>query len=466
MGAIEDDVIVVGAGLAGLIAARRLKERGVRVRVLEARDRVGGRTLSHRIATGEVVDLGAQWIGPTQDKMAHLVNELGLHTFEQHAEGKKILELRDKRRTYKSDIPKLSMFGLMDLSRTIRRLDRLAKQVPLEAPTTAKRAKLWDGMTVESWKRKSMWTRSARSMLDVAVHAILAAEPSDLSLLYFLHYLHSGGGVMRMSTIPGGAQQTRCAEGFQSVSTKLSAMLEDRVVLSAPVRTIHQDSSAVTARTDRGDFKARFIIVAVPPTLSGRINFEPALSALRTQLVQRMPMGSVIKCVAFYPEPFWRKDGFSGEVIANPCPVRAVFDDSPADGSTGALVAFIAAGEARTMSDQMPDQRRDVVIGALSRFFGPSARNPIDYVDHDWSHELWSGGCYTGLMPPGVLTSYGAALREPIGRIHWAGTETAVHWQGYMEGAVESGERVAREVFGRVGVERSKGSSVLLHAQS
>src|SRR5262249_10190758 len=147
-----DDVIIVGAGLAGLVAARRLRERGAAVRVIEARDRVGGRTLSHRSKSGKVVELGAQWIGPDQDRIEALVKELGLHTFDQYCAGKKILELGNKRRTYRSEIPSLSIFGLIDLSRTIKKLDKLTTKVPLEAPETAKKARLWDGMTVESWK--------------------------------------------------------------------------------------------------------------------------------------------------------------------------------------------------------------------------------------------------------------------------------------------------------------------------
>jgi monoamine oxidase len=451
-----DDVIIVGAGLAGLVAARRLRERGASVRVIEARDRVGGRTLSHRSKSGKAVDLGAQWIGPTQDRVEALVKELGLHTFDQYCSGKKILELGDRRRTYRSDIPSLSIFGLLDLSRAIKRIDKLSAKVPLEAPETAKKARLWDSMTVETWKRDHVHTRGARALVDIAVNSIFGAEPADLSLLYFLHYLRSGGGIMKLSTITGGAQEKRLAEGFQSISIRLAQALGDRVVLSAPVRTLVQSTDRVTACTSQGDFAGRFAIVAVPPTVAGRIEWDPPLPPLRAQLMQRMPMGSVIKCVAFYKEPFWRRDGFSGEVVGNTGLVRLVFDDSPEDGSSGALVAFITGDQARIWSERMPDERHEAVLIALGRLFGPQAKDAIEYVDQDWSREVYSGGCYTGIMPPGVLTTFGAALRAPIGRIHWAGTETATKWQGYMDGAIESGERASKEVFGCLVVERAR----------
>jgi monoamine oxidase len=451
-----DDVIIIGAGLAGLVAARRLRERGASVRVIEARERAGGRTLSHRSKTGKIVDLGAQWIGPTQDRIGALVKELGLNTFDQYCAGKKILELGEKKRTHKSTIPSLSPFGLLDLGRAIRKIDKLTAKVPLEAPERAKKAGLWDRMTVETWKRSNVHTRSARALVDIAVSSIFGAEPGELSLLYFLQVLRSGGGIMNLSTIPGGAQEKRLVEGFQTVSNRLAAELGDRVVLGAPVRTMIQSLDRVTARTDKGDFAGRFALVATPPAVAHRIDWDPPLPPTRTQLMQRMPMGSVIKCVAFYDEPFWRNDGLSGEVVGNQGPVRLVFDDSPEDGSSGALVAFITGDQARIWSERMPDERYQAVILAFSRLFGPRAQSPIDYVDQDWCREPFSAGCYMGLMPPGVLTTFGAALRAPVGRIHWAGTETATKWQGYMDGAIESGERAAKEVFGSLAVERAR----------
>ncbi|HEX2574125.1 MAG TPA: flavin monoamine oxidase family protein [Polyangia bacterium] len=444
------DVLIIGAGLAGLSAARALDHRGVRLRVLEARDRVGGRTLTHTTRFGDRVDLGAQWIGPTQDRVLALVKEFGLTPFPQHEDGRKVLSLGGRISTYRKAIPSLPLLGLLDLDRTIRRLEKMCRQVPLDAPHTAPRAAEWDGLTVEAWKRRNVHTRGARALLDIAVEAVFAAEPDELSLLYFLHYLHAGGGLLRLSTIRDGAQETRVAEGTQEISKRLAAPLGERVVLRAPVRALRQEADRVVVTSDAGDHSARYVIVAIPPALAARIAYGPPLPAARDHLLQRMPMGSVIKCVAFYEEPFWRAQGYSGEAISDTGPVRLVFDDSPADASHGALVAFVLARGVRAVGASAAEERRQAVLAELARLLGPRAAECVDYVEQDWTAEEWSRGCYAGLMAPGVLSAYGQELARPCGRIHWAGTETATVWTGYMEGAIRSGERAAEEVAARL----------------
>lgn len=455
-GGPADDVLVLGAGLAGLFAARQLAQKGLRVRVLEARDRVGGRTLSHRLPTGEIVELGAQWLGPGQDRLIALVRELGLSTLAQPYQGKKVLAIGDRVSTYEGDIPSLPLLGLLDLHRTLSRVDALAKQVPKDHPADAPEALAWDGMTVESWKQANVHTAGARALFDIAVAAIFAAEPSELSLLYFLHYIHAGNGIMNLSTIRDGAQQTRLVDGFQQVSLRMAAdpLLADRVHLHHPVSTVEQtdDGVRVAAQTESGlkDFDARYVIVAIPPALCARIDFKPALPAARQQLQQRMPMGSVCKCIATYPRPFWRERGFSGEAVCDRGPIRAVFDDSSADGKRGGLLGFMLGDHLRSEAERDPEARKRSVLAAFARLFGEEALHPDDYVEHNWSLESYSQGCYTAVMPPATLTRFGHALRAPIGRLHFAGTETATQFPGYMEGALESGARAAEEVAARL----------------
>lgn len=448
------DVIVVGAGLAGLAAERRLLDRGARTLVLEARDRVGGRTLSHRLSAGFVVDLGAQWIGPGQDRVADLVKALGLTTLEQYCFGKKVLALGASVRTYASDIPSLPFLGLIDLGMNLRRLESLCRQVPIESPFAARKAEEWDGMTVETWKRRHVHTRGARALLDIGVRALFASEPSEVSLLHFLFYLHSGGGLLNLTTIHGGAQQTRLVPGCQEIARRLANDLGDRIAFESPVHAITEDPGGVTIHSDGRAFHGRFAILALSPALASRIRYEPPLSPRRDLLTQRMGLGSVIKCVAVYDRPFWRGHGFSGEAVSDTGPLTLTFDDSPPDTSHGALVGFILAREARAWGARSAEERRQAVLTSLTRFFGAEAGRPIEYVDHDWTAESWSRGCYVGLMPPGVQTGYGDALRTPSGRIHWAGTETATRWNGYMDGALESGARAADEVLARLAFRR------------
>lgn len=443
------DVVVVGAGLAGLCAARELGRAGATVRVLEARDRVGGRVLSRQLTAGSVVELGAQWIGPGQEHMAALVKELALTPFPQHCAGTKVLSVGGRRSTYKRDIPSLPLLGLLDLDRTIKKLEAMARTVPLADPGQALRAREWDAMTVETWKRKSVLTADARALVDVAVQSIFSAEPAEVSLLHCLWVLHAGGGLMKLSTIQGGAQQTRLREGFQTVAERLAEELGGQLRLSAAVRAVVQSEDGVTVHHCRGSVRGQRVILAIPPTLAGRIEYEPALPVARDQLTQRMPMGSVCKCVAVYERPFWRERGLSGEAVCDRGPVRIAFDDSPpeGDGEHGALVAFVLADGLRELRELDVSGRRKAVISALVQLFGPQAGEPLDFIEQDWGAERWSRGCYFGLMPPGTLSRYGAALRTPCGRLHFAGTETAGRWLGYMDGAVESGLRAAREVL-------------------
>lgn len=457
------EVVVIGAGLAGLAAARALVQAGVSVRVLEARDRVGGRVESKTLPSGSVIELGAQWLGPGQDHMFGLVRELGLSTFPQRHQGEKVLSVGGKRSTYKGDIPSLPLFGLLDLDRLIKKATALAEEVPAAAPHTAPRAREWDAMTVETWLERTAYTDAARALGRVAVQAIFSAEPAEISVLHFLHVLKSGGGLMKLSTIREGAQETRVTAGCQRIAKGLCEKLgSERVLLNAPVQAIAQSDSGVVVHHGRGATTAKFAILAIPPALAGRIAYSPALPARRDQLTQRMPMGSVAKHILVYEQPFWLRRGQSGEAVADVGPVRLCFDDSPHDGSPdghGALVCFVLGDGLRELRELPEADRRREVLKGVVHLFGPEAAQPIDYIEKDWSAEPYSRGCYFGILPPGVLTRYGSALREPILRLHFAGTETAERWLGYMEGAVDSGLRASREVLARLRSEPTPSSS-------
>jgi monoamine oxidase len=445
------DVIVVGAGLAGLTAARRLAAAGASIVVLEARDRVGGRVLNESIGGGKIVEAGAQFVGPTQTRILALAAEVGVETFKTYNEGNSLLYYQGALTPYPAtgfpDVPPADLNEALTVLFGV--LDPLAAQIDLHEPWNSPGVDLraLDGQTAETWKLANLQTPGARFLFDVIFEAVIGCEPRETSLLHWLFYVHSAGGVLPLISTAGGAQDSRFVGGSQLVPLGVAAELGGRVQLGRPVRRIVQDGSGVMVETDRRrKFKAGRVVVALPPAIAGRITYDPILPALRDQLTQRMPMGWYAKVEAVYPAPFWRDAGLSGQVVSDTGPVRTTFDNTPPDGTPGVLMGFIAADDGRVWSQLSAAERRDAALGSFARYFGDAALGAIQYVEKDWTAEEWSRGDPVGLMPPGVLTQYGPALRPPVGRIHWAGTETAEVWTGYMDGAVRSGERVGDEI--------------------
>ncbi len=441
------DVAVVGAGLAGLVAARELRRAGRSVVVLEARDRVGGRLLNADIGDGNVVEVGGQWAGPTQKRVLALARELGIETFPTHTRGENLIEWRSRLVRYRGAIPRMNAAVLVDVAQAQARIDRMAKRVPLNAPWLAPKAELWDSQTFETWLRRNVATSGARELFRILVEAVWAADAADVSLLHLLFYTHSAGGFDDLIGTEGGAQQDRFVGGSQLLALKLGEELGGDVVLETPVTRIEHSASAVRVVADGREVSTGAAIVAVPPALCGRIAYAPPLPAIRDQLTQRMPQGTVIKCMAIYERPFWRDAGLSGQATSTEGPVKVMFDNSPPNGSPGVLLGFLEGRRARELGEWQPEARRNAVVDCFRRIFGPDAAKPLDYVERVWAQEEWTRGCYGCYMPPGGWVSYGRALRAPIGRIHWAGAETATVWNGYMDGAVQSGERVAAEVL-------------------
>ncbi len=446
------DVVVVGAGLAGLSAARKVAKEGKSVVVLEARKRVGGRTLNRNIGKGEIVEIGGQWVGPTQDKILPLIDELGLKTFNTYIEGSSVYYRAGAKQDYQGAIPPANPASLVELAVTIQKLNDMAATVPRDAPWNAPRAAEWDGQTFETWLLANNLSPEARDLVELGIQSIFSAEPRDLSLLFVLFYIATAAGDFNLLiNTTGGAQERRIVGGSQRISLEMAKDLGSAVQLHQPVRTIRRvKGGGVEVKTGHGTWMAKRVIVTLPPALVGSIRFLPDLPPQRAQLDQRVPMGSVIKCMAVYDKPFWRDQGKSGNATSDTGPVKLTYDNSPPDGSPGVLLGFIEGQEGREYAMKSHKERRAAVLESFARYFGDEALKPKRYLDKSWAKDRWARGCYVGFCPPGVLVDYHEAIRAPVGPIHWAGTETASEWVGYMDGAVESGLRAAAEVLAEV----------------
>ncbi|WP_281186165.1 flavin monoamine oxidase family protein [Actinomadura kijaniata] len=453
--AASADVVVVGAGLAGLTAARDLVAAGRSVVVLEARDRPGGRVYGLPLGDGTTSEGGAEFVGPTQDRITALARELGVETFATYDQGKNVYLRNGRRSLYATDgllgaVP--PDWGVVDLGIAMARLNDMAGEVPVGQPWKAARAEEWDGQTFHTWSRANALSGGARFLLDAFVSSTLSVRSRDVSLLYVLHYIAAAGNaanpgnIDRLINTRGGAQETRFVGGSEQIPVRLAARLGERVRYKAPVRAVETADGGVTVTADGITVTARRVVVAMSPAIAAKIDFRPGLPAARAQLVQRFPMGSVAKFVAVYDTPFWRAEGLNGQSVADSGAIDATFDNSPPDGSRGVLMGFMNQTNIRRLDAAPADEVRVAGLDSFAKLFGDKAKDPVRTAFHRWDNEVWSGGGPVGITPPGALLDFGPALREPCGLIHWAGTETSDFWTGYMDGAVRSGERVAKEV--------------------
>lgn len=445
---IEADVCVVGAGYAGLTVAQQLQGAGISVAVLEARDRVGGRIWTQALPDVGVIDRGGAWLAPHHDAIFRLSRELGVPTYKTWVKGAHLLVDGDRNRRYTGLIPKISPAAVISIALAQSRVDRLARRVPVDAPWRARRAAKWDSRTVADWVNRSGVRRGIGfDLFEMAVRGLFATDLEDVSMLHLLQLVHGHRSISKLFSIKGGAQENMVEGGAGSIAQRMAEKLGDAVHLGAPVRAVSQNFAGALVESDRLDVSCRQVVVATPPALTLDISFTPSLPDDRASLYKSAVAGIETKTLIVYESAFWREEGFSGQSAGPGSAAEVTLDASPPSGKPGVIASFTFGPVAARVDGLSPGERRRAVLDELSKRFGGKAGDPVEFVETAWWTEEWSKGCSMAHLPPGVLTRHGHLLREPMGRVHWAGTETAGISHGAIDGAVRSGERAASEII-------------------
>jgi len=444
---IEADIVVVGAGTAGLAAARKLVAAGREVVVLEARDRVGGRLWNTELG-GEANELGGEWVAPYQSRMQALLPELGIELFPAYREGDDVyVDESGRAHRHAGDVHGLSSEQERALEEADAKLDALATELDPEEPWEHPRARELDTITFDEWLRTEVADEVARDNLrSYLADGFLTKPAYSFSLLQGLWVIAGAGGTYELFA-PEQCLAYRVVGGSQLLPLRMAEELGDRVILGSPVRSISWSEAGAEVQAEGLAVRASAAIVAVPPNLAAAIRFLPALPPWRMRLQQASSQGSVTKILAVYPEPFWRAEGLSGEGFAPHQLVRELYDNTPPSASVGVLCTFLPGEQAEFVGRLHPDRRRELVLEGMSKLVGPAALQATDYIETDWSAEEWTRGAYASTFGIGGLTRFGADMRRPIGPIHWACADIAGVGHMHMEGALRSGEAAAAELL-------------------
>jgi putrescine oxidase len=456
---LDRDVVVVGAGPSGLTAARELKKAGLSVAVLEARDRVGGRTWTDMV-DGAMLEIGGQWVSPDQTVLLDLLGELGLKTYSRYRDGESIYIGPDGRRIrYSGQSFPVSDSTAAEMDKLTTLLDGLAAEIGPTAPWAHPKARELDTVSFHHWLRRHSSDEEACRNIGLFIAGGMLTKPAHAFSALQAVLMAASAGSFSHLTDEDFILDKRVIGGMQQVSLLQAAELGDDVVLNSPVRTISWEEAAtgensqgsggghrVTAVSDRATVNARFVIMAVPPNLYSRVSFSPPLPRRQHQMHQHQSLGLVIKVHTVFDTPFWREEGLSGTCFGADSLVQEVYDNTNHGDSRGTLVGFISDEKADAVFELTEAERRRAVLESIAGFLGEKALRPEVYYESDWGSEEWTRGAYASSYDLGGLHRYGKDQHAPVGPIYWSSSDLAAEGYQHVDGAVRMGQITAARI--------------------
>ncbi|KAH6688574.1 amine oxidase [Plectosphaerella plurivora] len=452
------DVVIVGGGFSGLTAAYNLQQAGLTTVTLEARNLIGGKSRSLKREKGlGYLEMGATWINEvTQPNVFQLTQDFGLEVVEQYIEGQTIFQDTNGTVSWNDqggDPEPSELFLILIIEAAALLIDNTVfDKWPLKMDVTF--AEWVDQLGM--WKDPHL-----QNICRGLTQAIVGREPEDIGAHYFLDYISSGQGLVKslMAEDRGGAQYQWLKNGTTSIAMSLAgAMTPGSVLIDTPVRSITQHENVTVVTSEDGQsFNAKKVVIAMTQNVWSNVEFTPPLPCSKRALAANTKPGIYAKVLVSYTEPWWRTAGWVGKLTSFKGPIGFSWEISEDSLSLYALALFIAGDHAVRWHALSAPERREAVLEHLAELVGEDlavkARVPLEYEYVEWTKEEYILGGPTSSMGPGMLRKYGAALREPFGSLHFAGTETAYDWKGYLEGAVTAGQRAAREIVAELGPE-------------
>lgn len=452
---LERDVVIVGAGPSGLTTARELIKAGLSVAVLEARDRVGGRTWTETI-DGAMLEIGGQWVSPDQTVLKELLEELGLGLYPRYRDGESVYLGADGRTTrYTGDTFPVSEETRREMDRLVEVLDQLAAEIGPTEPWAHSKARELDTISFHHWLRLHSKNEEACNNIGLFIAGGMLTKPAhSFSALQAVLMAASAGSFTHL-TDEDFILDKRVIGGMQQVSLKIAAELGDDVVLNSPVRSINWEEAAdgadggpgrVLAVSDRATVSARYAIMAVPPNLYSRVSFNPPLPRRQHQMHQHQSLGLVIKVHAVYTTPFWREEGLSGTCFGADALVQEVYDNTNYGDNRGTLVGFVSDEKADRVFELSAEDRKRAILESIAGYLGEKALAPEVYYESDWGSEEWTRGAYASSYDLGGLHRYGKDQNTPVGPIYWSCSDLAAEGYQHVDGAVRMGKATAARI--------------------